>query len=428
MKVRIRTESLSVLLIGVVAFLPYIETNMLNALFTVVVNENSYIPAICIVMLFMAMCFTIATKKIRPIIRYIDVKELLILGTYMLLSTLFVCVARGELDTTIIWVAVPVFYALVFYRFIVAKNVSWKAVVRSIVFCYGTYLIFCIVYNVVVIGFSFANGSINYRLYSTGGGQLSLAYTSTIFAYFLFMYRTFFSRKEQIILYSLYTMIALFTASRIAFWLIVALLPVYLLSNKSIIGKLSIPIFLVLLLLLNPIEWIAKLAPRLLNIGESGRFETWSNAIDVFSQGDIIQILFGRGIGNFFPYQYWMQHHSISDFYSANYNYFYYENKALLVQPHNVTIYVLLEGGMVGLFVAALYWVRCGYTAFKAHDFELIMFLFAVLALNQYDSLLIVQPGTAGLWWILVFIAMSKLKQGKIKQNDVALGCSEHKK
>lgn len=88
-----------------------------------------------------------------------------------------------------------------------------------------------------------------------------------------------------------------------------------------------------------------------------------------------------------------------------------------MVQPHNITIYFLLEGGIFGTVLFALYWIKIFIVSFKMKNFREVLFLIAVIVVNQYDSLLIVQPGAAFIVWLLVFISSENQKcSGEINE------------
>lgn len=64
-----------------------------------------------------------------------------------------------------------------------------------------------------------------------------------------------------------------------------------------------------------------------------------------------------------------------------------------------------------------LYWIRFFIKSSKMKNLREMLFLIAVVVVNQYDSLLIVQPGAAFIVWLLVFISSENQKcSGEINE------------
>ena len=82
--------------------------------------------------------------------------------------------------------------------------------------------------------------------------------------------------------------------------MIICLASLILLKDKRSVQKVIILLSVaVALIVADPIKIIYSYAPRLmnLNVSESERFVTWGNAVSIFNDGNIIQMLFGRGFG-----------------------------------------------------------------------------------------------------------------------------------
>lgn len=405
--------------VGLLILVPYIETASLKK-YDIIINENSHLPVICIVLMMMSLFVTCLTRKLTPITYYIKQQRLTLLTVFLVVQFVFSTIYYGEINVLPFWLIIPIYVALTVLRFIDTKQLPIKSIARSVTFIYVLYLLVCISWNVLFLGFKISSGTYSYRLYSTGGGTLTLAYMAAIFAFFVYLKKEYFSNIERNLLLLLYTVIALVTASRLSFWMIICLISLIFLEDKQSVQKVVILFSVaVALVVADPIKIIYSYAPRLmnLNVSESERFVTWSNAVSIFNDGNIIQILFGRGFGHFFPYQHWLKTYDLANRYSKTFNLFSYSGKLLLVQPHNITIYFLLEGGIFGTVLFALYWIKIFMVSFKMKSFREVLFLIAVIVVNQYDSLLIVQPGAAFIVWLLVFISSENQKcSGEINE------------
>ena len=415
----INKNKIWIFFVGALILVPYVETASFKR-YDIIINENSHLPAICIVLMVMSLLVTCLTRKLTPIVFYIKQQRLTLLIVFLEVQFVFSTIYYGEINILPFWFIIPIYVALTVLRFIDTKQLPIKSIARSVTFIYALYLLVCISWNVLFLGFKISSGTYSYRLYSTGGGTLTLAYMAVIFAFFVYLKKEWFSNTERNLLLLLYTVIALVTASRLSFWMIICLASLILLKDKRSVQKVVILLSVaVALIVADPIKIIYSYAPRLmnLNVSESERFVTWGNAVSIFNDGNIIQMLFGRGFGHFFPYQHWLKNYDLANRYSKTFNLFSYNGKLLLVQPHNITIYFLLEGGLVGTLLLVLYWIRIFIKSSKMKNLREMLFLIAVVVVTQYDSLLIVQPGAAFIVWLLVFISSENQKcSGEINE------------
>lgn len=415
----INKKELWTFFVGVLVLVPYVETASFKR-YDIIINENSHLPAICVVLMIMSLLVTCLTRKLPPITYYAKQQRLALLIVFLGLQFVFCTIYYGEINVLTFWFIIPIYAALTVLRFIDTKQLSIKSTARSATFIYALYLLVCISWNILFLGFKISSGTYSYRLYSTGGGTLTLAYMAVIFSFFVYLKKEWFSNQERNLLLFLYTIIALVTASRLSFWMIICLVALVFLGDKRSVQKILILFSVALVLIVaDPIRIIYSYAPRLmnLNLSESERFVTWGNAISIFNDGNLIQMLFGRGFGHFFPYQHWLKTYDLANRYSKTFNLFSYNGKLLLVQPHNITVYFLLEGGLVGTVLFALYWMRTFMKSFNMKNLREVLFLVAVIVVNQYDSMFIVQPGAAFIVWLLVFISSKNQKcNGEINE------------
>ena len=137
---------------------------------------------------------------------------------------------------------------------------------------------------------------------------------------------------------------------------------------------------------------------------DGGRISSVINNLKVFSKFSVVEMLFGKGLGEFFPYQLWMTNREAF----SGYNTFYYEGQRLLVQPHNTLVYVLMESGLIGLTVFGVLFYRMMKPKSTGtgvqRRIEFALFLIAVLMVFFFESTAFVAPGSASLWWFVVLL------------------------
>ena len=87
---------------------------------------------------------------------------------------------------------------------------------------------------------------------------------------------------------------------------------------------------------------------RFSSLSGVGRIESLAAGLNYFSNGSAMQILFGSGFGQIYPYWTWLSEGAIS---WDDLNFFTLGGKSSLVSPHNSMIWILVEGGAL-LFLA----------------------------------------------------------------------------
>ena len=125
----------------------------------------------------------------------------------------------------------------------------------------------------------------------------------------------------------------------------------------------------------------------------------------------------GHGVGNFFPFQQWTASNAgvSSNAYAwFDVNLFSYKGTMILVQPHNTFIYLLMETGALGV----LLFLRTVFVGMKdgngAIHPNILIVVVAFILLALFESTIIIQPGIACMWWLM--IGLTKSRFGTITQ------------
>ena len=167
------------------------------------------------------------------------------------------------------------------------------------------------------------------------------------------------------------------------------------------------------LLAFDPIQYIADT-----RIGsfDSARFDTWQSAFEIFSESGLFGQLFGHGFGAVFPYVDWSSAYDRGEILRAltdgSWNQFVFHSHVMLVQPHNIFVYFLLEIGITGVALFLGYFVHLFVSARQyvsgAQIRRFGLLLVAVLLLNCFDSVFIINVAST-FWWTLILLAFSGL-------------------
>lgn len=312
-----------------------------------------------------------------------------------------------------LWFVIPFYYAFTIIKFIYHFDLKINNVGKIGLLYFTSYLCFNIVMNFKKYGFSISGTVIQSRLISPGGGPVVLGYTIVLMMCYVLSIRNIITKKNRLLLTSILFLGAILTGSRGSIWPMIMLAFIYIITNKkSMIQILSAILIIIVIIIVNPISFLSNLVPRIMNLSGGGRAETVLNSIKIFHDQSILNIFFGLGLGGCFPYQLWITN-GASVMNQISYNTFLFNGHVLLVQPHNTYIYVLLEMGLVGLmlfftiFIKSLNILKKNSVYNKTYRYFLIIF---IIILNCTDSVFIVQPGSAGLWWLLLFFAIDNDK------------------
>lgn len=407
-KITFTKKSVIELLLGLMFVLPYAETGGLRKALEYF-NDRVYIHPMIFIMfttsiIFHGLILRVKERKRQDKLHNYFIVFFIIAFTFGIVLSLF----SNQTDVFLIqyiWYIVPFIYARKVYQLVGVYNLNYKNILKNGLFFFSLFCIFSLVYSMLNFGFV-AGTSVRLTGGSGGGGSVIFGYTIVLFFCLLIILRKHLSAME-VFLYGL-TLVttSVLTQSRGAIWMIFLMLVPYILGNKKVITKILI-IFIttVVLIFLDPFRFIYNYAPRALRFEDSSRTLTWFNALKIYINQPLLNIFFGTGIGQFFPYQSWM---IAQRSYETFYNIFSYRGSSLLVQPHNTFIYLMIETGIIGLTFFLFGFIK----AFKLLKKKLekpsyAYYLIGIfIYLNWFDSVLLVLPGIAGVWWLLLFFVI----------------------
>lgn len=313
-------------------------------------------------------------------------------------------VARSLMQS--VWMIAPLLYAFFLVGIMSRRGVRFQSVCELIVISAALLSGMLIVYNFIAYDFNIVRD----RLYCPGLGPVALGYTNAlVLALALALKGRSFGVLRRLVSISVLVLLltTLLTGSRGGIYPAIALAIAFYLPTKNAAAMALVGLGIAIVFLaINPVELL--LSGRAGNL-QSGRYETWNAALVVFDEGTSLDKLIGYGAGNVFPFQ---------DWYTAYYdgliergsgdgawNSFSFNGNLMLVEPHNTYIWLLLEGGIVGLvsFVAIIvtFIKRCKAKGSRLR-FPIVALTFTVLCV--FDAVLLANAASA-FWWTVLSVS-----------------------
>lgn len=306
--------------------------------------------------------------------------------------------------STALCMTVPLLCAVTIHARMTDEMIDCDKVLYYGVYWFTAFLVALIIYNTIYLG-RFTSG---HRLVAPGGGSVVLGYTLAVYFALVITNKTAFSDKERLFFKLFFTVAAVLTGSRGGVWPIALLWIVdYLRGRVSLKRVFESMAAVALILALNPLDYINRYMPRLLVSSDSARSGSNYGAVKAFQSFDVIDKIIGRGPGDFFPYQNWVNRNVAASNGIGNNN-FDFNGITMLVQPHNSVIYVLLELGVIGLLIAVLIIMKNLRLEIKNNRNNRIILIGTIVFVNLFDSIFIVEPGIALVFWLLIFISYSQ--------------------
>lgn len=328
------------------------------------------------------------------------------------------CIANGMNETDwkiqifgyVLTSVAPFFLAITLVNYL--KTEQALNVIVKFLLMFSIYLIVNIVYwlfylNVIQAassGFSFK------RMGGSYASEVILGYTIALL-YPLLLYLIEHIRKTvktnyfiiSIFVFS-YILAAFLTGSRGAVWFTCVYTLIYIIftTRKKFI-KFVLTLFCVIVFLVVVKEQI--FVGKLLSVMDQSRSTSSYAGITYWLNFEFPDKIFGSGFGSIYPYQQW-----ISEGGKTWDNYFYLGGISSVVQPHNSFIWILLECGFLGFL--CFFWV-IAETVIKSlfvaqnkfvSKILVVIYLFTFIILNGLDSVLIIEPRVATLWWFVLFV------------------------
>ena len=309
---------------------------------------------------------------------------------------------------------IPIFVAIGFKKFFSKSNP--EKIIEKFICLFNIYLFINIIYwfyvlsrkQVVSTGLSFK------RMGGTFAPDVILGYTiALVFPIFLLIMgrdQKTASRKLAFwVMFFVFLISSFLTGSRGSFWVVMVwflLWIIFLNKQKMSIFYASIAFFLVVVFF----QYKNVSYERLLSTSERARTSSFVAAANYWTTLPMLQKVFGAGIGNVYPYQKWL-----SDGRNIYDNEIYISGKMSIVHPHNSFMWVLVECGTLGLFLFCWPIIEIVKKFIKNNSIvknfktiSKIFFVFGIfftfILLNALDSILLINPRVAFVWWSILFI------------------------
>lgn len=422
--IRFNKNTIREALIALIILVPYLEESTVNSSLTIRIGEAAYLRPVNIFMGVVILVLVVVLFLSRRGILNKVTKRGMIVGSIIVLSVLSSLLQTENFTAslcTLIWFIEPFLYATLAALFCKKFSLDRNSVFKYMCYLFAFYCLLKVYGYISVYGYNSG-----YRMRATGGGAVIFGYTIVVMFALLITVR---ERVKPLLFYIIlvvYTLTAVATGTRASIWPTIFLwFCVFFFdrwsAKKLVLLLAMVPALMVLMLIDIPglISGGSANIARLVSFEDLSRINTASNSMRVFCRFPVLEMLFGKGLGNLFPYQYW------SLLVQARiYNTFTYDGFQLLVQPHNSYIYMLLENGLVGLilmitiFVKIVKIIRLSNTnKYK----QRILVVLAIVFVNFFDSIFFVQPGVAGNFWLILFALYDMAQEEKCKMRKCGL-------
>ncbi len=394
-------------LLGLTFIVPYMEIGVIRN-FLDYRSDIIVIPASIFIMLSITIVLLLQMKFRQNKIITISKINSIALVLFTLILIIGITVDNFSVFfSQFLWFVVPFLYAVIVMKFINCYDLSPLNIGKAGLICFALYICVNILINFQQYGFALSGTMEQSRILSPGGGPVVLGYTIALVMSYCLIIKDEMSRVYFFFISVILVSGSILTGSRGSIWpMLFLLITTNLINNRKKQQFLTIILLIAGIIIIDPVSLLEELIPRVMDLSGKARTETVINAIKVFVEQPILFQLFGTGLGGFFPYQEWLISGGENVF--LDYNMFLYNREILLVQPHNSYVYLLLETGVVGLilflfiFINAFKKIKCQETN---RTYKLIFFVL-IVSLNYLDSVFIIQPGSSGLWWLLLFLVV----------------------
>lgn len=400
-------------LLPLIFILPYAEISLIQDKFDLK-ESSSYLPASVFLVLVFTFFYLISfPKKNNCTFKEKRIISLLYIASiYLILQNIIMSMTKLDMPYTttmyqMLHIVVPLLCTVVIYKFIIFNNVNTQKFFSRGIALFSFYLIICSIINIAEYGFSFNDGS---RLISPGGGATILGYSISLVLALIYCKKPL-SRKRELICSSILLIATFLTGTRGGIWPSIVIFLFILLNDKN--KNINIILFCFLMCIVLVVGILAvptDFAPRFFSTESVNRMATFSNSLLVFKDFSFFEKIFGKGLGNFFPYQQWRVL-SLSGWVS---NVFTFSGVSLLVEPHNTYVMSLLETGIFGLalliiFLILIFSLVKDIEKSSRFRYIVIWALFSLLCV--IESTIFIQPAVCFLWLIILLVSMVDDKQ-----------------
>ncbi len=392
------------------SLVPFFEINIVRKIFTF--NVGVYVLPIVWVMLFLVVLLLAVwqIKRVNIFKAPTYTKNIIIITVILFFISLIRNLSAIDSKTGFVHIAyffLPILYAVILSSILIKTDKDNDKTLLTFIYLFATYVVLNIIINIIFYDYSFFDASKMDRLISPGGGPVIFGYSIALVYSVLFYIRKKISVKKYVILAIILIIGAFFTKSRGAMWSVTILTFISIIANKN--SRTNILIFSAALVLV-PILYlmIQDFVPRFFLFEDSSRTNTLINSFKIFSKYDLVEILTGKGLGQLFQYNQYIENRTLG----WTLNLFNYQGYELLVQPHNTWLYILMEQGFAGLVLMTFVIFVIPFFLNKNTDRRIEMFVFigTFLFLNIFDSILMIDPGSSAMWWFILIMVVTNLE------------------
>lgn len=399
--VELNDNKIKELLISIVFIIPYTETFIGG---TWAIGENAVGRTIIVVeFIIIAACIL---RNILKGVRIFNFElEVLFFCYYTVLVLFFATDVKAHNISVAMWMTVPVLCAYAVKKLILDEGLDFGRIIYYGVYVFSAYSVLLVTYNILFLGLL---GSGN-RITALAGGPVVYGYTLAVYFALVITNKELFNNTEIIFFKVLFSVIALMSGSRGSFWPIIMLWLFDYFCRKISYRKLLVAVGLIfVIMIINPIEIVSHVMPRLLSNTDSSRINSAIGTFSIFTALEPSQIIIGFGPGDFFPYQAWVNRNVVAGTSAGNMNNFFYDGIMMLVQPHNSFIYYIMELGIIGLFTVLFILVKNVHLMNPENRVNRIVLIGVITLANLLDSIFIVEPGVSFVMWLIVFFCSTR--------------------
>lgn len=382
--------------------LPYLERGFISEFLSFKTSTlvwRGVLTLEIVVFVFLAVKRLFLGVKIRKINYGITLFFLVIFVNSLIYSAISNEYFRGL--NVCLMILLPLVNAFFVISIIDKEHIGISSVVKKSIYLYSAFTIFTIFYNVAFLGMSLSFFETQ-RMSAPAGGVVTLGYTMSLVFTLMIACRRCFKTVELIVLGIVLLYGVFLTKDRGSIPIIIIDF-VYLFMvqrNKNMRIVLFIPFTIILLLsAFIIVPFFLKRNVSLLSFLKDDRFTSAYNSIEALIKNPD-KILFGYGLNGFFPYQKWLATTMPEDRWTANFNTFLLDDKRILVQPHSTWLYLLMETGLAGVF-CFVFMFACILKKWIRKSGVLLVVL-NICVLSLLESTLILEPGIAVLWWLIL--------------------------
>ncbi len=418
-------------ILSVLVLLPYFTGRILNKFLYFELSSDAYIMPTTSLMVLLTGLFLVLNlrkrEKRKPRI-YAWMIGLLIVDT-----ALGLFFTQEIITSASVWLrlCLPMILSLLIVRYCRIYSLDFDKILTGMLKWFTVYTALMVLYHVLFRGL-FTDVSVRFN--PRGGGSVIFGYTVAVVFALALCVKNYFRPLTFYLILGVLTVAALATGSRGAVWPIAVLWVLHFIMmikwtpKRAIIAAAVACVALLLIVIgfggaLHDFSMTeGNIFARLFRTGNEPRTDTFQNAVAIMAEADIPHRIFGFGTGSVFPilkFELEMQGGNMVS------NLFTFQEKTLLVQPHNTLLYAFVENGWIGLILwLLLAFFICGLLTKNRKEnkdqfiFQ-IVFVGTVAFVNMFDSIMYLQPGVAAVMWLMIWCVCERSqRKAELKPQD----------